>query len=67
MLSGLLVTLVYMGLNYTMPEFNLFGISHVAAGVFGVVVNFVVTWSVSRAGPRPPPAIEALVDYLRYP
>ncbi|MFQ3661070.1 MAG: VC_2705 family sodium/solute symporter [Chloroflexaceae bacterium] len=67
MLSGLLVTLVYMGLNYTMPEFQLFGISHVAAGIFGVVVNFLVTWSVSRFGPRPLPATEALVDHLRYP
>ncbi|NWF81275.1 MAG: VC_2705 family sodium/solute symporter [Chloroflexi bacterium] len=67
MLSGLLVTVLYMGVNYAYPQLSLFGISHGAAGIFGVPVNFLVTWIVSRTGPPPTPASAALVDHLRHP
>jgi cation/acetate symporter len=67
MLSGLLVTVLYAGVNYTFPEVSLFGIGHGAAGIFGAVVNFLVTFLVSRFGPPPPPAVQSLVDSLRHP
>lgn len=67
MISGLVVTTLYMGLNYTFPSFELLGISHSAAGIFGVPVNFFVIWLVSRLGPPPDAETGALVDYLRHP
>jgi cation/acetate symporter len=67
MLSGLLVTVLYAGVNYTFPEVSLFGIGHGAAGIFGAAVNFLVTFLVSRFGPPPPPAVRSLVDSLRHP
>jgi cation/acetate symporter len=67
MLCGLLVTALYMGVNYTFPGINLFGIGHGAAGIFGVAVNFLVTVLVSRFGPPPAPETVALVEHLRHP
>ncbi|HEX5687142.1 MAG TPA: VC_2705 family sodium/solute symporter [Ideonella sp.] len=43
------------------------GIQPVSAGIFGVPVGLVVMVIVSLLTPRPPPAVEALVDDLRYP
>ncbi|EFO81758.1 SSS family solute/sodium (Na+) symporter [Oscillochloris trichoides DG-6] len=68
MISGLMVTLGYMLLNYTFPDWGIFGINHSAAGIFGVPVNFFVTWVVSRLDiDQPTPASDALVDSLRHP
>ncbi|NTV63886.1 MAG: cation acetate symporter, partial [Oscillochloris sp.] len=67
MLSGLAVTASYMVLSYTFPEWSLLGINHSAAGIFGAPVNFLVTWLVSRMGPPPSAATQALVESLRYP
>jgi cation/acetate symporter len=67
MLCGLLVTAVYMGVNYTLPQLSLFGIGHGAAGIFGVAVNFLVTFLVSRSGPPPRQETLALVEHLRHP
>jgi cation/acetate symporter len=67
MLSGLLVTVLYAGVNYTFPDVSILGIGHGAAGILGVGVNFLVTFLVSRFGPPPPPAVQALVDTLRHP
>jgi cation/acetate symporter len=67
MICGLLVTVLYMGVNYTLPHISILGIGHGAAGIFGVAVNFLVTYLVSRAGPPPEPAVQALVDHLRHP
>ncbi len=68
MISGLMVTLGYMLLNYTFPDWGILGINHSAAGIFGVPVNFFVTWVVSRLDiDQPTPASDALVDSLRHP
>jgi cation/acetate symporter len=67
MISGFLVTASYMAITYILPEWTLFGISSSAAGIFGLPVNFLVTWLVSRYGPPPDPEVTALVDYVRYP
>ncbi len=49
MLAGLAVTLLYMLLNAWDPSLNILGITNVAAGVFGVVVSFLVTPTVAEA------------------
>jgi cation/acetate symporter len=67
MLSGLAVTIFYMGISYVNPSANLFGISSSAAGIFGLPVNIVVTVVVSLLSPPPPPHIQQLVDSLRHP
>jgi hypothetical protein len=54
MISGLIVTLAYMLLNARDPSFNVLGITNVAAGVFGVPVNFLMTIVVSKLTPPPP-------------
>jgi cation/acetate symporter len=67
MVSGLLVTLFYLMLNYANPQFSLFGISHFAAGIFGVPVNFLVAILVSRLTKPPAAEVQTLVDTLRRP
>ncbi len=67
MISGFLVTAAYMMLTYIRPEWALFGISSSAAGIFGLPVNFLVTWLISRSSPPPDEEVAALVDYVRYP
>ncbi len=67
MICGTAVTAAYMVMSYTYPGWGLLGISHSAAGIFGVPVNFLVTWLVSRLGPPPSAETQALVDALRHP
>jgi cation/acetate symporter len=67
MLAGLTVTVAYMAFTYAWPERAILGISSSAAGIFGVPVNFFVTWLVSRLGPTPPAETQALLDQLRQP
>jgi cation/acetate symporter len=67
MIAGLVVTLAYMLANAWNPNFNILGITNVAAGIFGVPVNFLVACLVSKLTPPPPPATQALVESLRQP
>ncbi len=67
MISGMAVTAMYITLNYINPEINLLQISHYAAGIFGMPVNFFVTWAISRFGFSIAPQTSALVDSWRYP
>jgi cation/acetate symporter len=67
MISGLLVTLAYMLLNAWNPDFNILGITNVAAGIFGVPVNFIVTYTVSKLTAPPSAEAQALVEALRQP
>lgn len=67
MVAGLVVTLTYMVLNVLNPGFNLFGITNVAAGVFGVIANFAVTITVSLMTPETSPESITLVESLRQP
>jgi cation/acetate symporter len=67
MLAGLSVTLAYMLLNAVNANWNILGITNIAAGVFGIPVNFAVVIIVSKLTPPPPPEISALVDSLRQP
>ena len=67
MIAGLSVTTGYMILNLLNPTFNLLGISHTAAGIFGIPINFLVIGIVNYYGPAPSAQARALVDYLRRP
>lgn len=67
MAAGLVVTLVYMLLNLRDPSFSVLGITNVAAGVFGIPVNFLVTILVSKLTAPPSPQAAAMVDALRQP
>jgi cation/acetate symporter len=67
MLTGLSVTIVYMLVNILNPAFNILGITNVAAGVFGVIANFVVTIAVSLRTTTVPPETTTLVESLRQP
>jgi cation/acetate symporter len=66
MVSGGAVTLVYMIVNYA-TGFNILGISHVAAGVFGMAVNFLVTIVVSLRSNPPSAETSKLTEMLRQP
>ena len=54
-----------MLLNWRDPNFNVLGITNMAAGVFGVPVNFLVTITVSLLTPPPSAETQALVESLR--
>ncbi len=67
MMSGMAVTAIYITLNYINPEIHLLQISHDAAGIFGISVNFFITWAISRFGFVTTPQTSALVDSWRSP
>jgi cation/acetate symporter len=66
-IGGLAVTIFYMYMNYTTPTFNVLGISHLGAGVFGLITNFTLTIVVSLLTKAPSQEIQDLVESLRYP
>ena len=49
------------------PDQYLFGISPQGIGIFGMLINFVVSIFVSLCTPPPPKHIEHLVDSVRFP
>jgi cation/acetate symporter len=68
MIVGLLFTLFYIvGVKfYGMPTW-FFGVSPEGIGTLGMIINFIVTLTVSRLTPPPPAHIQALVEDLRDP
>lgn len=68
MIVGLLFTLFYIvGTKfYGMPPW-FFGVSPEGIGTLGMIINFIVTLTVSRFTPPPPAEIQALVEELRDP
>ncbi|MBJ7264304.1 MAG: VC_2705 family sodium/solute symporter, partial [Burkholderiaceae bacterium] len=79
MVVGLAVTALYMSLDSTFMRYTLldlpldapsllwFGIEPIAAGIFGAPAAFATIVVVSLLTPRPDPATDALVDFIRYP
>jgi cation/acetate symporter len=67
MIAGLVVTLAYMLVNAWNPTINILGITNVAAGIFGMPVNFLVTYLVSKLTAPPSQQAQALVESLRQP
>jgi cation/acetate symporter len=67
MAGGLIVTVFYTISNYLDPTLNLFGISHLAAGLFGMVANFALAIVVSLCTGAPAPEAQRMVESLRRP
>lgn len=66
-IGGMVVCVFYMYNNYLDPNFNVLGITHLGAGVFGLTTNFVLTYVVSKLTAEPSREIQELVDHLRHP
>ncbi|WP_036487607.1 sodium:solute symporter family protein [Myxosarcina sp. GI1] len=68
MIVGLAFTLFYIIGNkfYGMPPWFL-GISPEGIGTVGMILNFIITYTVSRLTPPPPREIQAMVDNLQSP
>ena len=73
MLSGLLFTFGYIVyFKFVNPAANiadnwLFGISPEGIGAIGMLINFVVSISVSRFTAEPPETVQQLIDNIRIP
>ena len=78
MLSGLVVTLVYIFLHkgwffvpgtnaFTDAEPLLLSIKSTSFGAIGAMINFIVAFAVSRATDEPPVEIQELVESIRIP
>jgi cation/acetate symporter len=70
MLVGLVFTAVYIVM--TLPRWGgvdpfIFGIGATGIGSIGMVINFAVTYGVSRLTPEPPQHVQSLVEDLRIP
>ncbi|MDQ0337979.1 cation/acetate symporter [Caldalkalibacillus uzonensis] len=66
MLSGLIITLSYI-IAARYFGFSLFGVIDTGAGIFGVPVNLLVTYFVSKMTAEPSKKIQEEVMDLRYP
>lgn len=68
LLAGLCFTIFYIvGVKfYGMPAW-FFGVSAEGIGTLGMMINFVVTWVVSRLTPPPPEKVQEMVEELRAP
>ena len=68
MVVGLLFTTIYIvGVKFAEMPTWFFGVSAEGIGTVGMVLNFVVTWVVSRMTPAPPLEIQEMVEELRSP
>ncbi len=73
MIIGLVSTLAYIiyfkfiNVHLNIPENWLFGISPEGFGTIGMILNFVVTITVSKFTPEPPDTVQNMVEGIRYP
>jgi cation/acetate symporter len=68
MLTGLIFTVIYIiGVKFAGMTPWFFGVSAEGIGTLGIIINFIVTLTVSRLTPPPPAEIQALVENLRTP
>ncbi|GJL77289.1 MAG: cation acetate symporter [Nitrospinaceae bacterium] len=73
MLTGLLFTAGYIiyfkfvNPSASKPENWWFGISPEGIGTLGMILNFIVSYAVSRVTPAPPKEVQTLVDNIRIP
>ncbi|MEF3275143.1 MAG: cation acetate symporter [Chloroflexus sp.] len=67
MIGGLGVTLFYMANNYVNPAFNVLGISHLGAGIFGLLVAVILIVVVSLLTKEPSKETQELIENLRNP
>jgi cation/acetate symporter len=70
---GLVFTFVYITwFKFISPETNnldhwLLGVSPEGIGTLGMILNFVVAFTVSRFTPPPPQKVQAMVEHIRIP
>jgi len=68
MITGLVFTLFYIiGVKFGGMQPWFFGVSAEGIGTLGMIINFIVTFVVSRLTPPPPAEIQEMVEYLRAP
>lgn len=68
MLTGLIFTTSYIvGAKFLGMPTWFFGVSAEGIGTFGMVLNFIVTLTVTQFTPPPPPEIQKMVEDLRIP
>ncbi|WP_413173420.1 sodium:solute symporter family protein [Anabaena azotica] len=68
MLTGLIFTIIYIiGVKFMGMTPWFFGVSAEGIGTLGMIINFIVTITVSHFTPPPPADIQALVEDLRTP
>jgi cation/acetate symporter len=70
MATGLVFTAVYIfyfKYGGGTPEQYLFGISPEGIGTLGMILNFIVSITVSRLTPAPPQAVQEMVESIRIP
>jgi cation/acetate symporter len=73
MVTGITFTAAYIiYFKFVRPDLDSaanwwFGISPEGIGTVGMLLNFGITWTVSRFTPPPPPQIQVLVDLIRVP
>ncbi|MCP2730009.1 sodium:solute symporter family protein [Limnofasciculus baicalensis] len=68
MIVGLSFTIYYIvGVKFSGMQPWFFGVSPEGIGTLGMVINFIVTWSVSRFTPPPPLEVQEMVELLRMP
>ncbi len=66
-IGGLAVTIGYLTMVYINPNLAILGISDASAGIFGIPVNFLLVYIVSKMTAEPSKEIQELVDHLRHP
>lgn len=68
MIVGLCFTIFYIaGVKFYGMQPWFFGVSAEGIGTLGMVLNFLVTWTVSRLTPPPPLEVQEMVEVLRMP
>ena len=69
MITGLVVTLAYM--LWTIDIYGngagIFGIAETGFGTVGMLINFAVTFAVSKVTTKPSPVMQELVEEIRFP
>lgn len=68
MIAGLSFTIFYIvSVKFYGGQPWFFGVSAEGIGTLGMIINLIVTWSVSRLTPPPPLAVQEMVEVLRTP
>ncbi|MDA3786556.1 MAG: cation acetate symporter [Deltaproteobacteria bacterium] len=68
MVSGILFTLFYIiNIKYLGGTAWFFGISAEGIGTVGMLLNFMITLTISRLTPPPPLDVQEMVESIRYP
>jgi cation/acetate symporter len=67
MIVGFCITLLYLALNTISTTYSVLGIKDIAAGIFGIPANILVTVIVSKLTPPPSKTAQDLVESLRQP